>query len=217
MAAATTGRGLIDRLRKLGNAALRLAWSVSVLGINTPLALAASVASLTPAEGTDAADVLRTARILTGGQVLEFVHPLIATAVYQSLSAELRTELHGRAAWAILDSGRGPVPAARHLMEARPSGDPEVVAQLRAAAGMFMQAGAPADGAELSGARPPRAAARIGPRRAALRPGLLHPALRPRVHRRPPARRARPSRGSPRNCAPVSWCGSPKPWRTATT
>ncbi|WP_051940642.1 ATP-binding protein [Phaeacidiphilus oryzae] len=141
--AAVKGQGMVSRLQRLGAAAVRLAWSVAVLGIDTPLTLAGEVAALTPEEAEDAAERLRGARILTGARVLEYVHPLLATAVYRSMPSGVRTAMHGRAAWAVLESGGGPMQAARHLLETRPDGDPTVVAQLRAAASLFMQAGAP--------------------------------------------------------------------------
>jgi tetratricopeptide (TPR) repeat protein len=143
VASATKGSGLVARLEKLGTAATRLAWSVTVLGIHTPLDLAASVAGLTRSEAAKAAEGLRTARILTGYQVLEFVHPLIATTVYRGIPADLRTEMHSRAGWSVLDAGRGPVTAARHWLEVPPQEDAAVVEQLRAAARLFMKAGAP--------------------------------------------------------------------------
>jgi len=143
VAAATKGSGLVARLERLGRSATRLAHAVSVLGIHTPLDLAASVAGQTRAEAADAVEKLRLARILTGHQILEFVHPLIATSVYRSIPAEQRTELHARAGWALLDAGRGPGKAARHWLEVPPQGDDAVVEQLRSAARLFMKAGAP--------------------------------------------------------------------------
>lgn len=143
VAAATKGTGLVARLERLGRVAVRLAYAVAVLGIHTQLDLAASVAGQTRAEAADAVEKLRRARILTGHQILEFVHPLIATSVYRSIPAEQRVELHARAGWALLDAGRGPGTAARHWFEVPPQGDDAVVEQLRAAAGLFMKAGAP--------------------------------------------------------------------------
>jgi hypothetical protein len=55
----------------------------------------------------------------------------------------VRVALHGQAAWSLLDAGRGPSAAARHLLETHPEGDPWVVRQLRAAARETLRAGAP--------------------------------------------------------------------------
>lgn len=143
LAASVKGRGLISRLERLGPSTVRLAWAAAVLGTEVPLALAATVAALGPREAADCADRLRAARILTGSATLEFVHPLIATAVYRAIPDAVRVGLHGQAAWAVLDAGLGPSAAARHLLETHPEGDPWVVRQLRAAARETLRAGAP--------------------------------------------------------------------------
>lgn len=143
VASATKGSGLVARLERLGHSSVRLAWAVSVLGIHTPLELATVVAVLTPADAAAAADRLREARILTGHQIVEFIHPLVATSVYRGIPEELRSDMHSRAGWAVLGAGGSPVTAARHWLEAEPQGDTAVVEQLRSAARLFMQAGAP--------------------------------------------------------------------------
>ncbi len=143
LAAASQGSGLVARLERLGQSSVRLAWAVSVLGIHTPLDLAASVAALSPSVAAVAADRLREARILTGHQILEFIHPLVATSVYRAIPEDLRTSMHAEAGWAVLGAGGSPGTAARHWLEIPPQGDSTVVEQLRAAARLFMQAGAP--------------------------------------------------------------------------
>ncbi|MDQ0939049.1 tetratricopeptide (TPR) repeat protein [Streptomyces sp. V1I1] len=143
LAAAVKGSGLVARLRRMGPTAVRLAWAVALLGTEAPPQLAANIASLGPAEVTDAADRLRAGRILTGSDTLEFVHPLIATAVYRAIPGAVRVAMHGQAAWALLDAGQGPVAAARHLLETQPERDPAVVKHLRDAARAYLRAGAP--------------------------------------------------------------------------
>ncbi|SEK95507.1 ATP-binding protein [Streptacidiphilus jiangxiensis] len=143
LAAENTGSGLISRLRRLGSGPVRLARAVAVLGIATPVEQAADVACLGPAEADAAAERLRHERVLTGRQILEFVHPLIATSVYRSIPEEERTDLHDRAARTVLEAGRSPMVAARHWLEVPPRGDSRVVGQLREAAQLFMQSGAP--------------------------------------------------------------------------
>ena len=69
LASATKGSGLVARLERLGTRAVRLAWSVAILGIQTPLELAAALAGLTRSEANEAAGQLRAARILTGSQL----------------------------------------------------------------------------------------------------------------------------------------------------
>jgi tetratricopeptide (TPR) repeat protein len=143
LAAAAKGRGLITRLERLGPSTVRLAWAAAVLGTEIQPALAAAVEGLGREEAADCADRLREARILTGSRTLEFVHPLIATAVYRAIPDAIRVALHGKAAWSVVDEGLGPAVAARHLLETHPEGDPWVVHQLRAAAGEMLRAGAP--------------------------------------------------------------------------
>ncbi|HZX37155.1 MAG TPA: AAA family ATPase, partial [Streptomyces sp.] len=143
LAADVKGSGLVARLEALGTSTVRLAWAGAVLGTEIPPALAASVAGLGSEEAARAADRLRDARILTGSGTLEFVHPLIATAVYRAIPDAVRVALHGQAAWCVIDAGLGSTAAARHLMETHPEGDPWVVQQLRRAAGETLRAGAP--------------------------------------------------------------------------
>ncbi|MEV8035317.1 AAA family ATPase [Streptomyces sp. NPDC086182] len=143
LAAAVKGSGIVARLERLGPATVRFAWACAVLGTEIHPSLAAAVAGLGSEEAADAADALRTARILTGADPLEFVHPLIATAVYRDIPGSVRVALHGQAAWCVINEGLGPAAAARHLMETHPDGDTWIVQQLRAAARETQRAGAP--------------------------------------------------------------------------
>ncbi|MEU0037060.1 AAA family ATPase [Streptomyces sp. NPDC006333] len=143
LAAAVKGSGLIARLERLGTSTVRFAWACAVLGTEIAPPLAAAVAGLGSEEAADAADALRGARILTGADTLEFVHPLVATAVYRAIPGAVRVALHGQAAWCVINEGLGPSAAARHLMESHPDGDVWVVQQLRAAARETQRAGAP--------------------------------------------------------------------------
>ncbi|MFE7029763.1 ATP-binding protein [Streptomyces sp. NPDC057621] len=147
LAAAVKGSGLVARLERLGTSTVRFAWACALLGTEISPTLAAAVAGLGSEEAADAADALRDARILTGAGtdegLLEFVHPLIATAVYRAIPGGFRVALHGQAAWCVIDAGLGPSAAARHLMETHPDGDTWVVQQLRAAARETLRAGAP--------------------------------------------------------------------------
>jgi len=143
LAAAVKGSGLVARLERLGTSTVRFAWACAVLGTEIHPQLAAAVAGLGHEEAADAADALRGARILTGAETLEFVHPLIATAVYRAIPPGVRVALHGQAAWCVINAGQGPSAAARHLLETHPDGDTWVVQQLRAAASETLRAGAP--------------------------------------------------------------------------
>ncbi|MDC0769061.1 ATP-binding protein [Streptomyces sp. HD] len=147
LAAAVKGPGLIENLHRLGTATVRFAQAAAVLGPPVSRELAATLAVIGSEEAVEATEKLRTARILTdaseSGDGLEFVHPLIATAIYRSIPAGLRVGLHDRAAEAVRAAGFGPVCAARHLLEVPCEGRPEVVACLREAAREHLRAGAP--------------------------------------------------------------------------
>ncbi|GGR49277.1 hypothetical protein GCM10015536_63640 [Streptomyces griseomycini] len=146
------GGGLVARLEQLGIDATRFAWAAAILGSDITVDLVARLATLDHDDAVRCAELLRAARILTapdpstgrtGPADLEFVHPLIATAVYNSIPDALRRAMHGIAARIVTDSGRGAAAAARHLLEVHPDDDEELVGQLRDAAREHLAVGAP--------------------------------------------------------------------------
>ncbi|MEU6943584.1 AAA family ATPase, partial [Streptomyces rubiginosohelvolus] len=84
LGASARGSGLVARLERLGTNANRFAWAAAVLGTDISQELAATLAGMSSAEAADCTARLRDARIVSGFDPLEFVHPLIATAVYRS-------------------------------------------------------------------------------------------------------------------------------------
>lgn len=143
LGASARGSGLVARLERLGTNANRFAWAAAVLGTEISQELAATLAGMSSAEAADCTARLRDARIVSGFDPLEFVHPLIASAVYRSIPPATRTAMHGRAAWAITQAGLGAAAASRHLLEVHPDDDQELVAQLRDAARQHLAVGAP--------------------------------------------------------------------------
>ena len=143
LGATTRGTGLITRLEELGTTTTRFAWAAAILGTDISLELVVALAGMGPDEAAHCAERLRAARILVGTDPLEFVHPLIATAVYRAIPGATRTAFHGRAAWLVTRSGRGAALAARHLLQVHPDNDSELVAQLREAAAEHLAVGAP--------------------------------------------------------------------------
>ncbi|MFH8791442.1 ATP-binding protein [Streptomyces sp. NPDC017941] len=138
------GRGLVDRIQELGTDVTQFAWAAAILGSAIPVELAASLIPMPLADAERCAKRLATARIVTSGEMgLEFVHPLIASEVYRSMPPATRTAFHGRAAWAVTQSGRGAAAASPHLLEVIPDDDPELVGQLRQAAAEHLAVGAP--------------------------------------------------------------------------
>ncbi|MDH6223373.1 AAA family ATPase [Streptomyces sp. MJP52] len=147
------GGGLVSRLDKLGIEATRFAWAAAILGTGITVDLVARLATLQPAVAERCAGILCEARILTTPDPLkrqtmdgelEFTHPLIESAVYNSIPDSLRTAMHGIAAKVVTDSGRGAAAASRHLLQVHPDDDEEVVEQLREAARAHLAVGAPA-------------------------------------------------------------------------
>ncbi|MFK0155859.1 ATP-binding protein [Streptomyces sp. NPDC090499] len=146
------GGGLVTRLEGLGVDATRFAWAAAILGTGISVDLVAQLASMALDDAQRCAELLRTARILTAPDPagsrpragdLEFVHPLIATAVYNSIPPAMCTAMHGIAAQIVLDDGRGIAEASRHLLKVHPDDDEELVEQLRDAAKEHLAVGAP--------------------------------------------------------------------------
>ncbi|MDO0938188.1 AAA family ATPase [Streptomyces sp. DG2A-72] len=146
------GGGLVARLEGLGVDATRFAWAAAILGADISVDLVARLATMGHDQAVRCAELLCNARILTepdpataraGDSGLEFVHPLIATAVYNSIPPALCTAMHGIAAQVVTDSGRGAAAASRHLLQVHPDDDEEVVEQLREAAREHLAVGAP--------------------------------------------------------------------------
>ncbi|WP_432042142.1 ATP-binding protein [Streptomyces cadmiisoli] len=146
------GGGLVARLEGLGIDATRFAWAAAILGTAISVDLVAQLATMGHDDAARCAALLRSARILTApaqahgrpdGGDLEFVHPLIATAVYNSIPDALRTAMHGIAARIVTDSGLGAAAASRHLLQVHPDDDAELVDQLRDAAREHLAVGAP--------------------------------------------------------------------------
>jgi tetratricopeptide (TPR) repeat protein len=137
------GEALKQRLHKLGVTVFRVAWAAGVLGNKIDAGLLADLATTTPAEAATIIDQLREERILTGGQVLEFVHPTIASTIYESTPKRVREAMHGIAYSRLLRAGKSPAELSRHMLEITPEGDLELVRSLRRAAAEHMAMGAP--------------------------------------------------------------------------
>jgi tetratricopeptide (TPR) repeat protein len=145
------GGGLVTRLEGLGVDATRFAMAAAILGAGITVDQVARLAVMGRDDAVRCAELLRNARILTEPDPssvpadgdLEFVHPLIATAVYDSIPGSLRTAMHGIAAQVVIDAGKGLAAASRHLLQVHAEGDEELVEQLREAAREHLAVGAP--------------------------------------------------------------------------
>ncbi|MGK4581806.1 ATP-binding protein [Kitasatospora sp. HPMI-4] len=145
LAADARGMTLGHWLDKLGPSTLQFAWAASMLGTGIRPELAAAICAQGPDTAAESVRELRRLRVLTTTAEgrLEFLHPLIATSIYQSMPPGTRTGMHGVAATAIENAGLGLLAASRHLLETLPDGDDETVRKLRRAAAEHLAIGAP--------------------------------------------------------------------------
>ncbi len=114
-----------------------------MLGGAPQLRHAASLAEVSEDRARELCDRLRVAEILAPGHPIDFVHPLVRTAVYGELSEEGRSDAHRKAAELISSTGGDAGDVAPHLMACAPNGDQWVATELRDAAREAMAAGAP--------------------------------------------------------------------------
>ena len=126
----------------------RLTRALAVLGGPAPLRQAAELAGLDLAAAARLADRLRAAEVLAPGAVLEFAHPIVRTAVYESIPPGERALAHAEAAALLERDGADAERLALHLLRSEPGGDPRVAGRLRAAAAAASGRGAPGAAAD---------------------------------------------------------------------
>jgi DNA-binding CsgD family transcriptional regulator len=137
------------RLGELGSDAANLAQAAAVLGDGCSLSVAASLAEVD--EATSVAEVARleAASVLSQGDPIEFLHPLIRAAVEETLTEVEVGDLHARAArllWQLDPTSTAVVP---HLVASPGAGDPRVASFLTDRAIEALQTGAIAVAARL--------------------------------------------------------------------
>lgn len=136
-------RGVALRLSRLSSEAVALVRAAAILGDETELALAASLAELDTSVALEAADSLVHTYLLERENPLAFRHPVVRSAVLEDLSAAERMRLQRRAAERLLDHGALPEQAATYLMSIVRGSDGFVVDTLRRAAARSLSQGAP--------------------------------------------------------------------------
>ena len=139
---AVAGQVLV-RMSRIGPAAGTLAHALALLGAGADLHQAAALAELDEGEAADALDALVAADIVGPGPPIEFVHPLLAEAVYHDIRPGQRALLHARAARLLSESGQPVERVAAQLLVCDPAGSEWVVDTLRHAAREAMSRGAP--------------------------------------------------------------------------
>ena len=138
-------RAVALRLSRLPEEARRFATAAAVLGDGAELRDVAALAGL---EDNQLATLAATA--LARGELLrvttptvEFSHPVVRAAVYESIEPAQRLLAHRRAAELLAAGGAEPERVAAHLDLVRPAGDAFVVDTLRVAADRALVRGAP--------------------------------------------------------------------------
>jgi DNA-binding CsgD family transcriptional regulator len=130
------------RLARLQPEALALLRSASILGDGTQLRLAAALAGMEADELSPAAAALLRLNLLRREDPLEFFHPVVRSAVYETLDVFERDAAHRLAAELLLGAGALPESAAGHLLRVAPQADAFVVSTLRQAGERSLAQGA---------------------------------------------------------------------------
>jgi DNA-binding CsgD family transcriptional regulator len=139
-------RTVLMRLARLSETAITVARAVAVLGDGADLARITAFTGVDDAAVAEAAGALARAEILTQGEPLGFVHPLVRDAVYGELSSTERELEHARAAEVVIAAGGDDEQVAAHLLAMPHRGEQWVVDRLVEAARGSVRKGAP-DGA----------------------------------------------------------------------
>jgi DNA-binding CsgD family transcriptional regulator len=136
------GRSLRRRLERLGPEAVVVAEVLSVLGERASLADTAAMAGLDTGDAAEAVEALADADVLVSGGGLEFRHPVLQAALYDSIDRPERSRRHRAVARALHGSIDEPERIASHLLRTHPAGDEWVVERLAEAAGAASERGA---------------------------------------------------------------------------
>jgi len=136
-------RAVAGRIAVLDAPAREVARASAILGDGASVHGIATLAGLADDAARDALDALRAGGVLAAGPRVEFLHPIVRTAVEASIPVGTRAGGHARAARLEAAMGAAPERIAAHLLAADPAGDPWVCEQLRLAARQASARGAP--------------------------------------------------------------------------
>jgi DNA-binding CsgD family transcriptional regulator len=149
LGAAGVAPAVARRLRTLGPEAVAVAQAAAVVGERGLLDDVAALAGITPAQARATLDRLAAVGVLSGDRASCFVHPLVKAAVLESTASIDRMRMHRLAATRLRERGARPAETALHWLAAEPTGDPQAVADLRAAAAAAAAEGAPETAVDL--------------------------------------------------------------------
>jgi DNA-binding CsgD family transcriptional regulator len=135
-------RAVALRLARLQPKALALLRAASILGDGAELRHAAALAGVKPSKLGPAAAALVRLDLLRREDPLEFFHPVVRSAVYETLDVVERDAAHRSAAELLLQAGMLPESAAGHLLRVAPQADALMVSTLRQVAERSLSQGA---------------------------------------------------------------------------
>ena len=141
-------QAVLRQVAQLGEGAGRLTRALAILGGPAPLRHAAALAGQDLPQAAQLADRLRAADVLAPGSMLEFAHPIVRTAIYESIPPSERALAHAETALLLERDGADAERLALHLLRSEPGGDPRVADLLRAAATAARGRGAPGAAAD---------------------------------------------------------------------
>ena len=138
-------RAVSLRLSRLPEEARKFATAAAVLGDGSDLRDVAALAGIDDRHlATVAATWLERADLVrVQTPIVEFVHPVVRSAVYEAIEPAKRLSAHRRAAELLETAQAEPERVAAHLDLVAPTGDPFVVETLRVAADRALVRGAP--------------------------------------------------------------------------
>ncbi len=131
------------RLARLREPAVPIALAVAILGLDAEVRHAAALAGVDMELAERAADVLAAAGILERERPLNFVHPVVATAIHADLPRGAASQAHARAADVLAADGVDAGVVASHLVLVDPASDAQVRERLERAAYEALARGAP--------------------------------------------------------------------------
>ncbi len=135
-------RAVALRLARLPPEALALLRAASILGDGSELRHAAALAGVKASELGPAAAALVRLDLLRREDPLEFFHPVVRSAVYETLDVVEGMRRHRLAAELLLQAGAPAESAAGHLLRVAPQANAFVVSTLRQAAERSLAQGA---------------------------------------------------------------------------
>ena len=124
-------RAVSLRLSRLSPEAEALARAIAVLGESAELRHAATLARIERPVAFEAAAALGRADLIRGDVVLEFTHPVVRAAIYETIEGVERVAAHHRAAAVLAEAGAEPEQSASHLLLVPLAGDELATAILR--------------------------------------------------------------------------------------